>query len=75
MALYNKPNISLERSDLDIIDGIVGLNEAVIGADLNTNHSQWDGDTVNVSGKTLQEWLLTNPSIVLRQMDETTRCA
>lgn len=73
MSLYRTPLATLLTTDLDIIDDIIGTNDAIICADLNAKHRQWGGDTIDASGRVLQEWLQTNPSIIIRPTEGPTR--
>lgn len=73
MALYLRPSMQLTTTDLDIINNIVGSSEAIIGSDLNAKHPDWGGNVTNSSGKTLREWLITNPNIDIRRTSGPTR--
>lgn len=74
LSLYLRPQDTLRMADLDALYDAVGSGEVIIGADLNAKHTHWGGTVVNPSGRILYEWLVTNPTIVVRPTAAATRC-
>lgn len=52
--LYLNPSALLKPTDLDTIYSIVGSSEAIMGADLNARHPDWEGKITNEHGRVVR---------------------
>lgn len=74
-SLYLRPLDTLRMAELEALKGLIGADEAIIGADLNARHVQWGDHTDNGSGRTLARWLERETILVLRRTAGPTRIA